>query len=221
MSDFPFRAVLFDFDGTLADGYGAIAQSVNFVRAGYGLAPVSEAEVRQYVGRGLRELIVRINPDGDAERDIQRYRAYYADVMIAGTRLLPGVVELLRDLGRREVRLGLCSNKSAPFTKRLLEGLGIAAYFGAVRGPEDVPRPKPAPDMLLAAAERLGAVAPEVLYVGDMTVDVKAARAADMAVWVVVTGSQDRKALAAARPDRLFDNLRALHKSLPFWGTGA
>ena len=48
----PTRAVLFDFDGTLADSYAAITASVNHVRASFGFEALEETEVRRYVGRG-------------------------------------------------------------------------------------------------------------------------------------------------------------------------
>src|SRR5207247_1787995 len=54
---FSFRAVLFDFDGTLADSYAAIAASVNHVRAAHSLPPLLEAEVRPHIGRGLPHLL--------------------------------------------------------------------------------------------------------------------------------------------------------------------
>src|SRR5262245_33781921 len=51
------RAALFDFDGTLADSFAAITASTNHVRESYGLPPLPEAEVRQYVGHGLAHLM--------------------------------------------------------------------------------------------------------------------------------------------------------------------
>jgi phosphoglycolate phosphatase-like HAD superfamily hydrolase len=79
-----------------------------------------------------------------------------------------------------------------------------------VLGPEDVAKPKPAPDMLLAALRRLGVGANEALYVGDMSVDVETGRGAEVAVWGVATGSEPREALERAKPDRLFANLEQM-----------
>src|SRR5437879_13926133 len=92
------RAVLFDFDGTLADSYGAIAASVNHVRAGHGLPPLAEAEVRRHVGRALPYLLEHTVPGCDPTVDQARYRRHYPTVMRELTHLLPGAAELLAEL---------------------------------------------------------------------------------------------------------------------------
>jgi phosphoglycolate phosphatase len=203
----PFRAVLFDFDGTLADSFAAIAASVNHVRERYALPPLPVADVRKHVGRGPEYLLSKTVPGGDPERDGRLYRAHHPQVMYAQTRLLPGAATLIDRLDRLGVRLGVCSNKPVAFTKGLLDAFGLAGRFAVVLGPEDVPRPKPAPDMLRVALARLDLAPAEVLYVGDMTVDVTTARAAGVAVWAVPSGSDGYSALAAARPDRLLASL--------------
>ena len=197
------RAVLFDFDGTLADSYPAITASVNAVRAGHGLPPLDEDTVRRYVGRGPAYLMEHTVPGGSVPSDVARYREHHPSVMYEGTRLFPGVAETLAALHRAGLLLGVCSNKPVTFTRDLLTSLNLAGLFAAVLGPEDVARPKPAPDMLRAGLGRLGVRAEDALYVGDMTVDIQTARAAGVRVWVVPTGSDDRAALEAARPDRL------------------
>jgi phosphoglycolate phosphatase len=130
--------------------------------------------------------------------------------MYAGTRLLPGAAEAVAGLKRAGRLLAVCSNKPADFTCALLEHLGLAPHLDAVLGPGDVPRPKPAPDMLHAALARLGVPAADALYVGDMMVDIECARAAGVRVWVVPTGSDDRLTLEAAQPDRIIESLLEL-----------
>jgi phosphoglycolate phosphatase len=203
------RAVLFDFDGTLADSYPAITASVNHVRGLYGLGPLSVAEVRPHVGRGAPSLLTHTVGAGDPDANVAAYKAHHPSVLRSGTALLPGAAEALAALAGRGLKLGVCSNKPVAFTRELLAILGLTDRFAAVLGPEDVARPKPAPDMLLAALDRLGVAPAEALYVGDMTVDVQTARAAGVAVWVVPTGSDTADALRQAGPDRL---LRDLHE---------
>lgn len=208
------RAVLFDFDGTLADSYPAITASVNHVRASHGLPPLGVDEVRPHVGRGPDLLMDSTVGRGSLGRNVSLYRAHHPSVMREGTKLLPGVGEALRKLHERHLKLAVCSNKPVKFTRELLDWLGVADLFTVVLGPEDVPHPKPAPDMLLAAMRRLGLTADEVLYVGDMVVDIRTARAAGVTVWVVPTGSDERATLQAAEPDRLLNGFNELPDSI-------
>jgi HAD superfamily hydrolase (TIGR01509 family) len=130
--------------------------------------------------------------------------------MLPLTRLLPGATLLLAALHRQGKKIGLCSNKPRAFSQQLLLHLEVSAYFDVVLGPEDVPLPKPAPDMLLRAIERLGLPSDHVLYVGDMTVDIQTARSAGVHVWAVATGSEERRALEDAKPDRLLADLQEM-----------
>jgi phosphoglycolate phosphatase len=210
----PFRAVLFDFDGTLGDSYPAIAASVNHVRGLRGLAPLTIAEVRRHVGRGAEYLLRHTVPGGDIDGAVAGYRAHHPSVLRSGTRLMPGAAEALAAVHDRGLRLGVCSNKPVAFTRELLEFFGVAKFLDVVLGPEDVARPKPAPDMLLAALALLQLRPEEVLYVGDMTVDVQTARAAGVTVWIVPTGSDEPSAVAAAKPDRILTSLVELRQTL-------
>ena len=210
----PLRAVLFDFDGTLADSYDAIAASVNQVRAHRGLPALSVDEVRGHVGHGPGHLLSHTVGVGDPRENEAIYRQHHPTVMKEGTRLLPGAAEVLQTLKARALQLAVCSNKPLRYTKVLLSHLGIAERFDAVLGPEDVRRPKPAPDMLVAGLARLKVPANEALYIGDMTVDITTARDAGVRVWVVPTGSDTFATLAAAKPDRLLASLAVLPCSL-------
>ncbi len=204
------RAALFDFDGTLADSYPAITASVNHVRAAHSLPPLSVDEVRPHVGRGPDLLMESTVGQGSVARNVTLYRAHHPSVMREGTKLLPGVAAALAELQRRGLRLAVCSNKPVAFTRQLLVWLGVAEHFEVVLGPEDVPCPKPAPDMLLQALRQLNVPAGEALYVGDMVVDIQTARAAGVTVWVVPTGSDARAVLEAAKPDRLLEGFSEL-----------
>jgi phosphoglycolate phosphatase len=205
-----FRAVIFDFDGTLADSYPAIAASVNHVRGIHGLPPLGEVEVRRHVGRGPHYLLEHTVSVGDIEANIAAYRAHHPSVLRSGTHLMPGAADALHNLHARGLRLGICSNKPVDFTRELVAYLGVESYLDLLLGPEDVPRPKPAPDMLRLALTRLHVEAKQALYVGDMTVDIQTARSAGVSVWVVPTGSDEVETLRKARPDRLLHDLSEL-----------
>jgi phosphoglycolate phosphatase len=208
------RAVLFDLDGTLADSYDGITASTNHVRAANGLPALPAGEIKKHVGRGLAKLLADLVPGTHTARNIALYREHHVTVMRQHTRLMPGARQAVEALKRSGRRLAVCSNKNVVFTRALLESLGLAPFFDVVLGPEDVPQPKPAPDMLLTALRLLGVSADEALYVGDMDIDVQTGRAAGVAVWVVPTGSADRATLEAARPDRILTGLDELAQAV-------
>lgn len=212
----PTRAVLFDFDGTLADSFGAIASSTNHVRRAYGLPDLPEREVRMCVGLGLAQLMADLVPNAPTDEAVNLYREHHTTVMLAGTKLMPGVAEAVATLARRGYRLAVCSNKRAEFTRNLADHLGLRPAVAEVLGPEDVGgRAKPDPAMLLEALRRLGDSPAGAVYVGDMAVDVHAARAAGVPVWLVLGGAAGRESAEDSDPDRVLGSFAELPGLLP------
>ncbi len=196
-------ALLFDFDGTLADSFGAITASTNFVRDRFALPPLPEETVREYVGLGLQNLLERLAPGVDPAAAIELYREHHPSVMLSETRLFPGVLKTLATLQSQGRKLAVCSNKTVHFTKRLVEGMGLGQYFPVVLGPEDVLAPKPNPAMLLEACRRLEVSEKAAAYIGDMAIDVETAHAAGMPVWIMPGGAHGDQAAAKANPDHM------------------
>jgi phosphoglycolate phosphatase len=212
----PTRAVLFDFDGTLADSFGAITASTNHVRRAYGLPDLPEKVVREYVGLGLENLMANLVPNAPAADAVALYRAHHPTVMLTGTKLMPGVADTLAELHRRGYKLGVCSNKRVDFTRALVDHFGLSPQLAAVLGPEDVGgRAKPDPAMLLEGLRRLGVSAAEAVYVGDMAVDVHAGRAAGVAVWLVLGGTAGHESAEGSHPDRVLGSFAELAELLP------
>ncbi|MCS7022946.1 MAG: HAD-IA family hydrolase [Gemmataceae bacterium] len=210
------RAVLFDFDGTLADSFAAITASTNHVRAAYGLPPLSEAEVRRHVGWGLNHLLQRLVPGAALEDAVARYRAHHDAILLEQTYWLPGVVNTLAELARRGYRLGVCSNKRAEFTRRLVQSLGLGKAIGCILGPEDVAgRTKPDPAMLLEGLRRLEVSPAQAVYVGDMSIDVQTGHAAGVPVWIIRGGPEPEETIRQSHPERLLDRFADLLLWLP------
>lgn len=208
----PIRAVLFDFDGTLADSFAAIAASTNHARKTFGLPPLPVDEIRSYVGHGLVQLMTDLVPTApSADVAVQVYREHHRTIAVAQTTLLPGVAEAVAELHRRGIALGVCSNKAVSFTTELVNHLFPTGTFGAVMGPEDVGRPKPDPAMLIEACRHLEVPVSETVYVGDMSVDVLTGKAAGMTTWLVPGGAGHWDEAVAAGPDRIllrFEEIR-------------
>jgi 2-phosphoglycolate phosphatase len=176
------RAVLFDFDGTLADTAPDLAAAVNRMREERGLAPLDPRAVRPYASMGARGLL-RIGfgmTPGDADYIAMRdeFLERYAEAICAETRLFPGMDEVLAELERRAIAWGIVTNKAARFTQRIVPQLGVTP--ACVVCGDSTPHLKPHPASLLLAAEQLKLEPRECLYVGDDLRDVQAARAAGM-----------------------------------------
>jgi len=90
----------------------------------------------------------------------------------------PGMAETLQFLAQR-YPLAVATNRGTSMPE-ILRHFDLSRYFTAVVTCRDVPRPKPHPDMLLLAAERLGCRVGELLFVGDSELDLQAARTAGM-----------------------------------------
>ena len=204
------RAVLYDFDGTLADSFAAITASTNHVRQLHQLPAISESIVRQYVGLGLPFLMEELVPGFPTEQTVAEYREHHAAIMQSGTKLLPGVMDTIQEVHRRGFKQGICSNKRVEFTRQLAAELGLTPYCPEVLGPEDVGVPKPDPAMLLEAVRRLEVAVHEAVYIGDMSIDVETAKAAGMPVWIVPGGASGRHSAEAAGPDRMLKEFREI-----------
>jgi phosphoglycolate phosphatase len=114
----------------------------------------------------------------------------------------PETVAALAELAPLAVATGRLTHTA----ELMLERCGLAGYFGAILGADLVSRPKPAPDLLLLALERLGGpAAVRTLVVGDSVADVAMARAAGSYACAVTWGAQRRPALLEAEPHWCFD----------------
>ena len=206
----PYVALIFDLDGTLVDSYEPITESLNVVRTSMGLPPKLLEQVRREVGRGLESLIAdNVGPDR-TEEGVRLFRIHYRKVFRHATRLLPGVGPVLLELGRRRIPMAITSNKPAYFSREIVETLGFGESFLAILGPEMVEHPKPDPEMIHRAVEALSRPASEILYVGDMRIDIEASRRAKVAVCVIPSGSDTKAELSAARPDFLIETFEDL-----------
>ncbi len=204
------RAVVFDLDGTLVDAYAAIHESLGVVLAAFGRPPVTRDETRRMVGHGLEMLVAKAVGDENVAEGVRLFRERYERVGLEGTRLLPGAESVTRSLFERGIRLAIASNKPARFTRPLLEAFGLSGRFGFVAGPDDGFPPKPAPQMIFMALATLGVSGRDAVFVGDMPVDIATARAAQLPIIALPTGSATRKELEACSPDAIVENLEAL-----------
>lgn len=170
------RAVVFDLDGTLIDAAPDIRAVLNRVLAGDGYAPLSLDEVRGMIGDGARTLLARAFAarGGVAEpRHLAAFVADYQENPVRETVCYPGIEALLAGLRAERRPLGICTNKLIGPTRRILDELGLAPYFGAVIGGDSTPYRKPDPRHLAAVLAEMEVSS--AIMVGDHHNDMAAA----------------------------------------------
>ena len=184
------RAVLFDFDGTLADTAADLGAAVNRLRAERGLRALSVDEVRPYASSGARGLLrvgLGLLPGDETYEDMREaFLARYGTHLCVDTRLFPGIAELLGELAARGLAWGIVTNKATRFTAPLVSALGITP--DCVVCGDTTPHSKPHPAPLLRAASALALAPGQCCYVGDDLRDVQAAHAAGMRAIAVEYG---------------------------------
>jgi phosphoglycolate phosphatase len=187
----PLRAILFDLDGTLLDTAPDMVGALNTLRREAGLAPLPYALVRAVVSHGAARIVQTGFPGADdaGMAALQaRFLEIYRATLGVGTRLFPGMDEVLERLAARRLASGIVTNKPAWLTEPLLEQLGLRARFACVISGDTLPERKPHPLPLLHAAKLAGVSAGECVYVGDAERDVLAAHAAGMPALVANYG---------------------------------
>lgn len=211
-------AVAFDLDGTLLDTIHDLAAAVNGLLAERGLAVLPKATIRDFVGKGMANLVARAlaaagapvaGPD-ELAPILARYQEIYAALLGRETQLFPDVVESLARIRAAGVGLAVVTNKASRFVRPHLACAGIEAYFDVVIGGEDAPAKKPDAAPLLLAAQRLGVPPARLLMVGDSGNDVDAARAAGCPVLVVPYGYREGKPVQALRGDGIVATIAAV-----------
>jgi len=194
-----FKAVIFDWDGTLADTRYVIVKSFQEALSEAGCS-VGDEFIERRIGIGERNLFREILRDRDISFDnamldrlVEKKKATQLG-MIAKVSLLDGAVELLDSL-RGKVKIALATISSRKVIDRLLPAKNLRGYFDIVITTDDVHQPKPNPEIFLKSAKKLEVSSEECVVVEDSIFGVKAARNAGMKCIAVATGAYSMEEL--------------------------
>jgi phosphoglycolate phosphatase len=208
-----YRAVLFDLDGTLVDSYAALTDAVNYARRQHGLPELSGAHIRECVGDGLEKLLQCAFDTVHVPASVtDAFENRYDEICCQESKVLADVEATLGELHDAGVLMAVCTNKPTTFSKKILDFLELSPYFRAIVGPDLAGARKPQAQHLLHTLAATSYAPGEALFVGDMPIDVHAARNSGIDVAVVSTGSSSLDALRAAAPDHVLERFSDLLK---------
>lgn len=213
------RGVAFDLDGTLIDSAPDLALAINAMLAELSAPSLAPARIRGFIGDGIAMLVRRalrasLADEGLAQAHeeiaLLRFRQLYQQHLFDRSRIYPGVSEVLGELARTGVQLCCVTNKEAELARGLLELAGLAQWFVFCLAPRSPLERKPSPLLLREAMTRLGIDPGQLLCVGDLATDVRAARAAGCPVVAVSYGYHHGAPWRQLEPDALIGDLREL-----------
>lgn len=211
------KALIFDLDGTLLNTLGDLRDSTNFALELFGFPTRTTEEIRNFVGNGLRNLIVRALPEGAPEETVSavlaQMKQHYAQHPFDATVPYEGIPELLNELKASGYAMAIVSNKADAMIQMLHQRF-FAPYVSVAIGElEGVPR-KPDPALVRLALERLGADGSHACYIGDSEVDILTAQNAGLPCLTVGWGFRDADSLLAAGAKTVLASPAELKKAI-------
>jgi HAD superfamily hydrolase (TIGR01509 family) len=179
-------AVIFDNDGLTLDTEHTWTRAESALYARYGTEFTLDHK-REMLGTSGEKSALTMErhlgqPGRGDELRVELRELVHAELDGTGVEPMPGALELLDALRASGVPVGLATNSGREFATRALRAAGIYDHFDAVVSAEDVARPKPAPDVYVAAAEAIGADPQACVALEDSETGVAAAKAAGMTV---------------------------------------
>jgi HAD superfamily hydrolase (TIGR01509 family) len=179
-------AVIFDNDGLTLDTEHTWTRAESALYARYGTEFTLDHK-REMLGTSGEKSALTMErhldqPGRGDELRVELRELVHAELDGTGVEPMPGAVELIEALRGSGTPIGLATNSGREFATRALRAAGIYEHFDAVVSAEDVARPKPAPDVYLAAAAAVGAAPEECVALEDSETGAAAAKAAGMTV---------------------------------------
>lgn len=213
----PYQGVCFDFDYTLGDSTDSIVAGFQYGLTQMGWPSPDREAVKATIGYLLEDAYTMLTGDSDPARRAQ-FRPLFLEVAKERQRretvLFPGAEELLRALHGHGVKTAIVSTKRGDTIQYIMERYHLLDQLEFVIGSEDVHAPKPDPQGLNMALERMGLKPEELLFCGDTVLDAGAAKNAGCPFCAVLNGTTPAGDFADFHPVHIAPDLFELRQWL-------
>lgn len=204
------RAVIFDFDGTLAVlniDFATMRQQVYELMKGFGVKSTSlkETYLLEIIDEAYTLLWERSPVEAETFYEKAHQILYQVEMNAAKEgRLIPGVKEVLNQLRMKGIKVGIITRNCEEAVRKVFPD--IDAYFDVFISRDSVKKVKPHPDHLNAATKVLGVSGKEALMVGDHSIDILAGKRVGMKTIGVLTGRTTREEFENIGADYILRN---------------
>lgn len=193
------KAILFDLDGVIIDSFEPWFNIFNELRRTKGLGEMSKQEFLKKVWGGSPANDTKLL--NTAPEEIEKsYKELYKK-HVYKSKLLPNAREVLSKIREKKYKIGLVTNTYHENVELTLKHHHIKEVFDVVIAGDQIENPKPYPDAILKACEKLNVMPEEILYIGDTKIDYKAGKAAGC----VVVGLNTKGDLMISKLDDLME----------------
>jgi phosphoglycolate phosphatase len=174
-----FKCVAFDLDGTLIDSGPDLLDSLNFVLQKNNLNTINSNIIGNLVGGGAEAMIRRgyayLNKKLDEKIIpglINQFLEYYESNCTKKTKLYPNILDILKSLQEKEIKICICTNKRQYLAKKIIKELQINDFFDVIVGSQKSVQLKPSTEMLEIFLKKLLLKPKDVIFIGDSTNDI-------------------------------------------------
>lgn len=210
------KSLIWDLDGTLIHSALDIQAAANKMLADFEMAAIDLPAIESFIGNGIPKLVERclavygqpLNDDA-----VEKMRVYYDADCTTLTAPYAGVVDCLKTMQAKGMKMALCTNKPLAPALAILKGLGLSKYFDVVVGGDTYAHHKPHPAPLLGCVEQLGADMADCIYIGDSETDAQTASNGNM-TFALFSGGYRKTPVKDLKHDFLFDHFDALTEYL-------
>ena len=220
-----YKGIIFDLDGVIYNITGAIEKAVDDIVKKYELN-VEKKDVMQEIAHLIEDLQnyavpeIILNSYDLLKINFMEGLSYFNKLRIgiflftqfnkykdAESTIYRGIDTLIEDLHKRKFKLAILTNNKSTYAEEVLRKYNLHKYFNCIIGFNDISETKPSPEGIKLILNRWKMKSNEVIFIGDMTSDVDAGKAADVTTICVASGLAQKEDLQNHNPDILLNTI--------------
>lgn len=207
-----FKAIFFDFDGTIADTVDGILATMTATFKELEIPIPPAQEMRSTIGMLLGDALQKLGNLDSARRElaVATYHRLFSEFELPNAHIFPGVQQTLQVLQSCGIKMAIITSRGFDSLNFILCKNGIVDYFGEKITRSNGFAPKPAPDMVLHLLKKWNLNPQEVLVVGDTTFDIEMGNAAGCKTCAVTYGNHTAETLSKSGCDFMVDSFEEL-----------